>query len=436
MGTGARDLLALDRSAVKYPREVAVRILGRVLGDGLPLDEVLRDATSVEAAQLKDPRAMAWLQEACSGTLRWRGRLDRVIDSCALKKKPTGWLRRALQLGAYQLIVQERVMPAAVVNETVGAIKGHEGEAPARFANAVLRKIAEQASAWRAQDLREDRPPVEQAAWASLPEWWWRRVVKDRGLGWAKEYALACLERPTLWLRSRGEFELGEAGNAGPVSRSYRVSQGGAVTSLPGFSSGSWIVQDISSQKLVTEAVEAARRLGLNSGARALDLCAAPGGKAIALAWEGLDVTASDRDVRLPLLRESIERVHSTDRIRAVRQEELRVENKGYDLVWVDAPCTGSGIIRRHPDVRWLRQEKDLASLARSQRELLQDGWSRVAAGGFLLYSVCSIFTEEGAGLLKSSAPVGSSVVQTWDLAPQSEPYGDGFWGVLLRRTR
>src|SRR5690606_19168184 len=138
-------------------------------------------------------------------TLRWRGRLDLAIDAIALKKKPTGWLRRAILTGAYQLVAQDRTSPAGVVSETVAAIKKKEGEAPAKFANALLRRISEDARRWRELPFPEKAAPdsPEAAAWASLPHWLWSRLVRAQGVEWAKAYAQASLERPVIWLRGQ-----------------------------------------------------------------------------------------------------------------------------------------------------------------------------------------------------------------------------------------
>ena len=417
----------------RYPRAVAVRILARVLSDHEPLDEALA-AVSGEVT----PEGRAWLQEVCSGTLRWKGRLDQAIDAIALKKKPTGWLRRAILVGAYQLVGQDRTSPGATVSETVNIIKKKEGEAPAKFANALLRRIAEDAERWRALPFPERGKPEsdEAASWASLPEWLWKRIVRDRGIEWSRAYAQASLERPQIWIRGRdAKTPPLEGAEAGPVAGSWRSppQSSGAVHRWDGFVEGRFFVQDISSQTLVDGISAEVKRACGSKTPRALDLCAAPGGKSVGLAWSGIDVTATDRDeTRVALLRQTVERVAPEVKIvprAAIDALELQ------DLVWVDSPCSGTGILRRHPDVRWLRQERELASLALVQLELLREGWSKVRPGGFLAFSVCSVLVEEGADAVARAGLTGATEIKRWELAPQLEPYGDGFWAVLLQKS-
>jgi 16S rRNA (cytosine967-C5)-methyltransferase len=411
-----------------YPRDLAVRALTRVLSDGQALDEALAGLTG----EIK-PEGRGWLTEVCSGTLRWKGRLDAVIDAIALRKKPSGWLRKTLLVAAYQLIGQERTSPGAVVSETVNLIRQKEGEAPAKFANALLRKISEHAESWRTLEFPADGTPAEAAAWASQPEWLWRRIFRERGSEWAKAYALASLERPSLWVRARG----GRPGwEPGPVPGSFRVAaseEGPGVASWQGFEGGQFFVQDISSQWLVHSISQAVREEAPSAPRTALDLCAAPGGKSAGLAWDGWEVTASDRESpRMELLKQTLARVAPQSRV--VQKSEVS-KLEPMTLVWVDSPCTGSGILRRHPDARWLRQETELAALGRVQVQLLREGWERVAPGGFLAYSVCSVLKEEGPQPLERAGLAGH-LVREWRLDPQTPPHGDGFWCALLRKPQ
>jgi 16S rRNA (cytosine967-C5)-methyltransferase len=351
--------------------------------------------------------------------LRWRGRLDLAIHALCEKKKPTGWLKRVLQVAAYQLIVQDQAPAPAVVSETVDLVRNEEGAAPAAFTNAILRKLAEQGKSWRTAACPRGVSAEEQAAWASLPSWIWKRLVKQQGIEAAERYAIAMLDRPQVWLREQGS----EPRLLGPDSA--------RVTEVEGFGDGKFFVQDLASQRLVREFGQAAGKPG-----RVLDLCAAPGGKSFGLEWDGWQVFAADpSEPRMELMRENVKRLRS--RVQLLKQEEI-TKHAPYDLVWVDAPCTGTGVLRRHPEIRWNKTEKDLASLVTLQGELLASAAKLVAPGGFLAYTVCSVLAEEGPNqrgyFLKTHAEF--SEAQALAIAPEREPPCDGFYGSLLQRHR
>ena len=468
--------------AVRYPRPLAVKVLTRVLSGREALDEVLSTLESGPGQSgQKEPlnaAQMAWLQEICSGTLRWKGRLDSILDTLSLKKKPSGWLRKVLLLAAYQLLAQDRVHPGAVVSESVALIRKEEGEAPAKYANACLRKISDHVEQWRSQPFPGVSSP-QAAQWASLPPWLWTRVVKQHGEDWAVGFSRACLERPELWVRKKTDSDSAasysdgnkaqiedsdenklrtdgnldrnkiQSENSAVPNKSFKLT-GEKISDLPGLKEGELIVQDISSQTLVTEMAAEARNILNGKPIHVLDLCASPGGKSIALAWEGFQVTATDRVAkRMPLLRENISRAAPSVQVvewedrEKLGTESATNETGGHTVsltsmqpnwIFVDAPCSGTGIIRRHPDVRWLREEKELAALTKTQEELLSYAMDRVAPGGLVSYSVCSILSEEGPEIL-SRLKLEDHVVKTWFLAPHIAPHGDGFWGVLLRKT-
>jgi len=331
-------------------------------------------------------------------------------------------------VGAYQLM-QQNVPAAIVVSESVSEVKKREGEAPSKFANALLRKVADTARSWRELPFPGNASMSERAAWASVPEWFWKRIESQHGLEWAKRFAESSLERPKLWTRIAGQLE-------------PQVAAGGSVAEMDGFAEGKFFVQDISSQILVTEVSAIVKqsvkeRFGRENPS-VLDLCSAPGGKAIGLAWNGFQVLATDADSgRLARVRENSRRLQAGlsgpgGNLRIIERAEANgLELQ--DLVWVDAPCSGSGIIRRHPDVRWLRKEKNLEGLARLQRELVREAWGKVREGGFLAYSVCSVFHEEGPEVLRDTELEGS-IVKSWLLCPQDAPHGDGFWAALAKK--
>ena len=399
---------------MRVPRDAAIRVLTRVLNDRVALDQALEEIPPGTAEQ------RAWLQDVCSGTLRWKGRLDFIIDSIALKKKPSGWLRKLLLISTYQLIAQDRSFAALVVSESVDEAKSKEGIAPSQFVNATLRKIADHAESWR-------NAPSDSAELASLPGWIWNKLLHQYGAEWAQAFARASLERPTQWVRTHRTDWNASWLKAGPIPHAFEVIEGGKITVKEGFAEGEFYVQDISSQFLIHEISKIVKAGG---GVTALDLCAAPGGKSIGLAWNEFQVSASDiSEDRMKLLAENVKRLGAS--ISVVPPADLEALHP-QDLVWVDAPCSASGIIRRHPEVRWFREERQLTELTKLQSKLLIEGWARVKPGGLLAYSVCSVLKEEGERVVKSFKE--GKVEAMWTLAPQIAPHGDGFFAALIRK--
>lgn len=417
-------------------RTLAIQVLTQVLGSSaVSFDQAL----DLAIAEL--PAESAWLTDVCAGVLRWKGRLDWAIDSVADRKKPSGRLRKALLVGAYQLIVQDKVPPAWVVSETVDWIKIREGVHTSKFANASLRKVAASASRWREWEFPAE--PQAQAAWASLPLWLWKFLIDQRGLDWAKGFALASLERPKVWLRMKSAGGLkallaspqGNGACQGPTETAVVLDPQGRISELPGFQEGEFIVQDLSSQM----AVETVFRESQSRLKTCLDLCAAPGGKAISLSWRGLEVVATDQnEARLDLLASSVARVKTP--IQVLAQAEVASDKK-FDLVWVDAPCSSSGLLRRHPDIRWGKDSSAPYALNQVQLDLLSKGSSFLHPESILAYSVCSVFFQEGKG--RVSAFLGSEVgarfelVGQWEFAPHDSEFSpDGFYLALLRQKR
>ncbi|MCG3189660.1 MAG: Ribosomal RNA small subunit methyltransferase B [Burkholderiaceae bacterium] len=221
-----------------------------------------------------------------------------------------------------------------------------------------------------------------------------------------------------------------------------------AVAQLPGFAEGDVSVQDLAAQR----AAPLLLQRPLPPGARVLDACAAPGGKsAHLLELADLDLTALDVDAaRLQRVQQTLQRLQRRARLVCAdaRQVAAWWDGRPFDAVLLDAPCSASGIVRRHPDVRWLRRAQDLATLARAQGELLDALWPTVAAGGVLLYVTCSIFRVEGAqqidAFLQRHRADGALAdpVAPGHLLPLPENgfdrsgsvVGDGFFYALIRK--
>lgn len=403
----------MDRKPIRparFPRFEATKVLQLCQGDGIALDEAIERILDKSKADVLANRS--WIVELCSGALRWRGRLDYAIDQQSLKKKPTGWIRRVLQLAAYQLIVQENAKNAAIVSESVDLVREKEGEFPSKFVNAVLRKLSDHGSSWR--ELPFPKETSQQSAWASLPDWMWKRIVADHGLETAKAYAIASLERPSLWIRTR-------EGNRSEKMESLDSAR-------PRLDSGQAYVQDVSSQALVDWVSGELKKQKLT---RVLDLCAAPGGKSISLAWLGHTVFSSDVEgERAIRLCENLEKFAPS--AKWISPDDLgKGDAKDFDAVWIDAPCTGSGILRRHPEIRWNKTEKELAQLSKIQVELLKKAESLVKPGGLILYSVCSVLKEEATGALEK-AGMSSRVQESKWFFPHTAPHGDGFFGAIV----
>ncbi|NDG84529.1 MAG: hypothetical protein EBX52_05740 [Proteobacteria bacterium] len=215
-------------------RVIACQVLARVMNSKDTLEEAMTRVLSAVSGKTFPDFDRSWIFEVVSGVLRYRGRVDFIIDTYSLKKKPAGEIRRFLEIAIYQLLAQE-VSPALVVSESVQVIRAQDGEHPAKFANAILRKVADQRDSWRNWRVTEASPFSEQVAWCSLPEWLFKKLRKDHGSAWVFAFSQAVLERPAVWYRTRTE--------------TLRLEDGYRGNEPPGF------VQDISNQKLVDETV-------------------------------------------------------------------------------------------------------------------------------------------------------------------------------------
>jgi 16S rRNA (cytosine967-C5)-methyltransferase len=388
-------------------RELAVEVLAQAGNSKAPLEEAMTAVLTRESAATFQEFDRAWIFELCSGVLRYRGRLDYIIDTYSLKKKPTGEIRRFLQTGVFQLLGQE-TPPALVVSECVQAIREMDGEAPSKFANAILRKVADTREQWQAWKVTEQSPFEEQLAWCSLPEWLFKKLRKERGSPWTFAFSEAVLTRPNLWYRSGDESSILHEGFRGDEPAGY--------------------VQDISNQLLVKEVISEIEKRGWKSP-RILDLCSAPGGKALGLATAGYPVIATDIDQdRLQKVRENAERLGLLPKIEILPHARVWDGMDRYDLIWIDAPCSSTGIIRKHPEIKWNRGWHDVERLALQQEELLHWARSHLAPGGFILYSTCSMLNIENEPKLDP----GLGIRKKREWVPQLEPKGDGIHAIWV----
>ena len=360
---------------------------------------VLLDAAFDRRATALDTRDRRWTQELLWGMLRRRGWLDHLLQA-----RLTGSLARLdadladlLRLGAYQLLYMGSVPAYAAIGQTVELAKQRDGIGASKLVNAVLRRLDRERDA-DAPPLPAD--PVETLAVThSHPRWLVARWVAR----WGAEATQALLEannqeaplivRP--WgidqdaLAARCAAEGVATSEAPLVADSLRLAPGTALTALSAFREGRCLVQDPAATLVV-------RYAAIPAGARVADLCAAPGGKAVELARTASEVIAADAsEARLTRLEETIARL-GLEHVSAVVTDAREAGTLGrFDAVLVDAPCTGTGTFRRHPDARWRLRTSDLAVMAATQRAVLGGAADAVAPGGLLIYSTCSLEPEE-----------------------------------------
>jgi 16S rRNA (cytosine967-C5)-methyltransferase len=251
----------------------------------------------------------------------------------------------------------------------------------AALVNAVLRRLAREGAA---------RLAALDAVTLDTPPWLMARWIAAYGEATARAIAAANNREPALDLTVKSEAEMWAERLGGRVlpTGSVRAIAHGAVTALPGFAEGAWWVQDAA-------AALPARLLGAIAGLRVADLCAAPGGKTAQLAAAGARVTAIDRaPARVQRLRENLDRLALSAEVVCAKVEEWEAEP--FDAVLLDAPCSSTGTIRRHPDVPWLKRPEDVVKLAAAQRRLIGRAAALTKPGGTLVYCTCSLEPEEG----------------------------------------
>ena len=317
----------------------------------------------------------------------------------------------ALLCTALALVWSETQAPYeafTLVNQAVEAAKRTPTtKAQANFINGCLRRFLREREQLVAHT---DFNPV--AVW-NHPQWWIDRVKKEQPEHWqailkANNQQAAMTLRVNCRQSSVSDYlnQLKSLGLEGVASGESGVtlSQAKPVHVLPGFSSGMVSVQDTAAQMAAPLLLAGLQPMG--SALRVLDACAAPGGKtAHLLEYADCDVTALDMDAaRCERIHQTLARLGLEARVRVSDAVDTAQwwDGQLFDAILLDAPCSASGIVRRHPDVRWLRRETDIAQLAQIQARLLKTLWPLVRPGGRLLYCTCSVFQAEGAGQIKT----------------------------------
>ncbi len=362
--------------------------------NGKNLDHALTDARGQAKGQLTDHQR-ASLQDVGYGVQRYRTEIELVLQQLFAKKKPDPPLDALLMVAAYQLL-HTRVAHHAVVSHAVEVavllgVPGAKG-----FVNGVLRNLLRQRDAFL--KIAHETPEGQ----FSHPRWWIDKVRMQYPERWEAILGEA-QARPPMTLRvnrrnnSREQYQARlklEGIDATPVGMEGLIlAEPVNVKQLPGFDQGDVSVQDASAQY-------APELLALHPNQRVLDACAAPGGKTGHILERGnaLELLALDKDPgRIKKVEANLRRLNVMAQCVAADAGDLKSwwDGRPFDRVLLDAPCSGSGVARRHPDIKWLRRAEDIPALAAAQERLLDALWQVVRRGGRLVYATCSIFREE-----------------------------------------
>lgn len=363
-------------------RKVAYEILHEVLMRNTPLDQVL---TRHEGLEALDARDKSFVRMLVATSLRRKGQLDDMIKRVAQKELHPANIRLVLYVGMTQILFMN-VPHHAAVDTTVNLAEDQNMSQQKGFLNAVLRRMTSEGQEWR-----QKQDPVRM----NIPEWLLQHWIEDYGLKEAAEISQACLSEAHTDITVKTPNELKywaeELEGVALPTGSVRLNAAGNITELSGFEDGQWWVQDASASL-------PAKLLGDIKGKNVIDLCAAPGGKTAQLAAAGANVTAVDRSAkRLERLKENMERLKLTDKVTVIAGDGgVWQPSEPVDAVLLDAPCTATGTIRRHPDVMHLKGNKDLNQLMGLQSRLLDNAAAMVKSGGTLIYCTCSLQKSEG----------------------------------------
>jgi 16S rRNA (cytosine967-C5)-methyltransferase len=355
-------------------------------------------------------RDRALARRLTATALRRLGTLRHLVGGYLEKGFPNDAPRAEtiLLLGAAQILWLEVPDHAAVDLSVRLAQADRRAARYAGLVNAVLRRVAQNGAGAAGEDISRD-----------TPEWLLKRWTRTYSSDTARAIAAANGHEPALDLTVKQDAESWAERLRGRVlpTGTVRTLAHGAISLLPGFSEGAWWVQDAA-------AALPARLFGDLRGMNVADLCAAPGGKTAQLAYAGANVTAVDRSpARINRLRENLARLALN--AETIATDVLEWEAGPFDAVLLDAPCSSTGTIRRHPDVPWLKSEADLSALTSLQQRLLDRAVGLLKPGGTLIYCVCSLEPEEGenqiAALLARDPGVARKAIAPQDVFDHPE---------------
>lgn len=395
-------------------RRAAVELLTAVLDKKQPLDDVLGRALATGWILNLPQRDRALTRAVVATSLRRRGEIDQVLGKFLGRGLPdkAGTLYPILLSAAAQLIFLKTPPHAAIDLAVRLAQYNARARRYDKLVNAVLRRVAKGGEAIVSS---------LDAARVNTPDWLWTRWVSTYGEARAQRIAAANMIEPPLDLTVKTDPEGWASQLGGRVlpTGSVRLLPKGRIEAFPGYHEGAWWVQDAAASL-------PARLLGPVAGMRVADLCAAPGGKTAQLVQAGASVVAVDSSqTRLRTLSENLGRL-GLDATPVVADAATWAPDERFDAVLLDAPCSSTGTIRRHPDIPYLKSAKDIEALVPLQVRLLDNAASLLKPGGTLVYSTCSLEPEEG------EAQIANLLVRREDLRldplQPEDVFGQGEW--------
>lgn len=380
---------AKDNRVGLPPRRAAVQLLQSVLQDKKPLDNALGRYGQRGPMQHLAQRDRALARAITATSLRRLGQINALLDSFLEKPLPKkcGSLREILISGMAQILFMDAPDHAAIDLAVCLCQLDKRCRHLDKLANAILRRTT-----------REGHELIagQDALRLNTPDWLWQRWSSAYGEEITRQIVSAHMSEAMLDLSVKSDpAAWAEKLNALLLPNgSLRLNHKGMIERLEGYDQGAWWVQDVA-------ASIPALLMGDIAGKRVADLCAAPGGKTAQLAAMGAQVTAVDNNaIRVDRLKENIQRLRLDIEVIEADVEKWFVRDL-FDAILLDAPCSATGTIRRHPDLPYLKQESDIAELIDIQRRLLKKAVSLLKPGGHLVYCTCSLEEEEGYDQIK-----------------------------------
>ncbi len=378
-------------------RMAASAIIDKVIDKRASLDSLCEDKSGLAGWRALDGRDRYLARAIATVALRNRVRIAAILERLSDRGLPKNarHLHNHLHVAAAQILFME-VPESAAVNLAVTAIAGDQRTAKfAGFANAMMRKLA----ATRIRQLENLRTRTPAAA-DILPTWLAQALERDHGADAAGKIAVMLAREPELHLVANPAADpmavaadMAQLGATEIFPGVWRVKSADPVPSLPGYSEGRWWVQDVA-------AALPARLLGDVAGKDVADLCAAPGGKTVQLCAAGARVTAVDLSKgRLVRVSENLARMGLEAEIVCADVANWDGGGRLFDAILLDAPCSATGTIRRHPDIAWNKTPEDIEKLVKVQARLIEAAAALLKPGGVLVYANCSLLKAEGEAL-------------------------------------